>query len=276
MGARLGVEVTDTEGVNLIRLSGVIDEDNDLLEITKQVKRPTVLINTSDVERINSCGVRDWVTWLGELQRQGCTIFLLECSPAIMTQVNLVNNFVGNGIIASFYAPYFCSSCESDKMLLINVEDALKGLPFHAPTCRCDQCDHTMEFDDIESSYFGFLNTLTQPRIEASLDQVIKRLTRESKGTLRTRSTSMPLPSVATPSTPSAGSSSSSGASGIPPMPTIPSGNLKGLLTDVAYDKVGQQQQEHKGGIGKLLYLIVALLAAAIALLGYVVLRSGS
>ena len=29
--------------------------------------------------------------------------------------------------------------------------------PFKAPTCRCDECDGPMDFDDMEDSYFAFL-----------------------------------------------------------------------------------------------------------------------
>jgi anti-anti-sigma regulatory factor len=261
MGARLNIEIKDVdEATTFVRLSGVIDEDNELGQISSKVKpESTVIVDTSDIQRINSCGVRDWVTWLGQLNGKACKLFFLECSPAIMTQVNLVNNFLNKGQIITFYAPYFCSSCEADKMLLINVDQALKSESYQAPVCRCDQCDHTMEFDDIESSYFAFLNTIKPPQMTPKLLDQIKEISQASQGQLRTRSTSMPMPSLS--STPS-----------VPSMPTTPSArNLKGLLTDVPSS---QGTATPSVGVGKILYVIVGLLAAAIGLLAYVVLRA--
>ncbi len=87
MGSRLAVDVKETDEISHIRLSGVIDEDNDFSEISNRITKKVVAINTADVDRINSCGVRDWVTWHSELNKRGATIYLVECSPAIMTQV---------------------------------------------------------------------------------------------------------------------------------------------------------------------------------------------
>ncbi len=267
MGARLVVDVKETDEIAYVRLSGIIDEDNDLAEITQRLTKNAVVINTADVDRINSCGVRDWVNWLGDLEKTGDKCYFAECSPAIMAQVNLVNNFVGTGQILSFYAPYFCSACDTDKMLLIEVGQALKSVPFSAPTCRCDQCDHTMEFDDIESSYFAFLTTVSSEQLNAGLAEAIKKYSTDADGKLRARSSSMPV--VASGTTPS-------GSGSFPSLATTPSSkDLKGLLTDsISMDHVKYTQPESNPATNKILYLIIGLLALAIGLLGYVVIRS--
>lgn len=266
MGARLVVDVNETDDLSYVRLSGIIDEDNDLAEVTQRISKNLVVINTADVDRINSCGVRDWVNWLGELEKKGGKCFFAECSPAIMAQVNLVNNFVGSGQIISFYSPYFCSACDTDKMLLIAVNEALQSMPFRAPTCRCDQCDHTMEFDDIESSYFAFLSNVKNAPLEAALVEGIKRFSTDMDGKLRARSSSMPV----VPST----SSSASGS--FPSLGTTPSSrDLKGLLTDsISLEQVKYTAPKASSSTNKILYLIIGLLAIAIGLLGYVVIRS--
>ncbi len=162
MGNRLKIASTvRPHEISYVNVSGVIDEDNDLAEATSRIKRPMVAINTADVQRINSCGVRDWVNWLVEMEKAGKSIYLVACPPVIMAQVNLVNNFVGAGSIVNFYCPYFCSKCDGVRvLLLIDVEEALRNLPFKAPTCRCTNCDFPMEFDEIESSYFAFLEQM--------------------------------------------------------------------------------------------------------------------
>ncbi|MCB9557839.1 MAG: hypothetical protein H6707_17135 [Deltaproteobacteria bacterium] len=269
MSARLNIEIQELEEATLVKMSGVIDEDNELAQTVDRIKGPTVLVNAADVERINSCGIRDWVTWLGTIEDKAPTLYFLGCSPAIMTQVNLVNNFTGHGRIFNFYAPYFCSNCESDKMLLIDISTALRSKPFAAPTCRCNSCDHTMEFDDIESSYFAFLNTTEDASVDPKLSAVMTEITQSEQQQLRTRSMSMPMPSLSTSSFPS--------------MPTTPSSkDLQGLLTEVSelspggVSSVDAMPAGARAGGSKniLLYLIVGLLVAAVGLLAYAVLRT--
>jgi len=82
---------------------------------------------------------------------------LVECSPAIVAQINLVNNFTGNGVVKSFYVPYFCPECDEEKVLLVEASD-MGPPPHEPPTCRCDECDLVMDFDDMPDSYFAFLS----------------------------------------------------------------------------------------------------------------------
>jgi hypothetical protein len=145
------------DGFSILRLSGVIDEDNELGTLAGALTG-NVVINTGEVERINSCGVRDWVNWL-QRGLPGSSILLVDCSPAIVAQINLVNNFTGDALVKSFYAPYFCPKCDLEKVLLVEATDLEGQRPVRAPACRCDECDGPMDFDDIEDSYFAFLSS---------------------------------------------------------------------------------------------------------------------
>ncbi len=271
MSSRLVVDVSEKEDTTYVRLSGIINEDNDLAEFTKKINKRQVIINTADVDRINSCGVRDWVTWLNELEKKNADIFLVECSPAIMTQVNLVNNFVGSGSIVSFYAPYFCAACDTDKMLLIETEEAQKQMPFRPPACRCNQCDHTMEFDDIENSYFAFLSTLKKKNVTPEVTATIKQFSDESNssGKLRARTSSIPIQT-----SPSGNSATTSNT--VQTTPTTPSYmDLKGLLSEsVSFPPPQYTTSEPSSSTNKILFFIIGLLVVAIGLLGYVVIRA--
>lgn len=265
MGSRLIVEVKETDKVSYVRLSGVVDEDNDLGELVSRITtKPSVVINTADIDRINSCGVRDWVTWLKTVHEKGTVPWLIECSPAIMTQVNLVNNFVGAGTILSFYAPYFCSACETDKMLLIDVEQALATTPFRAPICRCDQCDHQMEFDDIETSYFAFLGHTQRRRVESSVLESIRRFSSERDSRLRARSSSIAIATT--------GPGPHTQSSVVSPL--TPDSSLKGLLTESVTFTPAKSAAVPAAPNNKLLFVILGLLVTAIGLLAYVIFRS--
>ncbi|MFT3696336.1 MAG: hypothetical protein QM831_24565 [Kofleriaceae bacterium] len=143
--------------VSYVKLGGVIDEDNELGELVDKIPNGTAVIDLGEIERINSCGVRDWVNWLSKLETNGTRSVLVECSPAIVAQINLVNNFTGSGVVKSFYVPYFCPECDEEKVLLVEASD-MGPPPHEPPTCRCDECDLVMDFDDMPDSYFAFLS----------------------------------------------------------------------------------------------------------------------
>jgi len=177
MNPKFQASVQQREDVTYVKLSGVIDEDNELNTLADKLGTGTAVIDVSEIERINSCGVRDWVNWLAKAEKGGAKIVLVECSPAIVAQINLVNNFTGNGVVKSFYAPYFCPNCDLEKVLLVETRDMAGTQPFKAPSCRCDECDGPMDFDDMEESYFAFLANTKKIVTDARVDSVINEFT---------------------------------------------------------------------------------------------------
>jgi anti-anti-sigma regulatory factor len=154
---KFNATIQHRDDVSYVKLAGVIDEDNELANIVERIPRGTAVIDLGEIERINSCGVRDWVNWLSRLEAQGTRAILVECSPAIVAQINLVNNFTGTGVVKSFFVPYFCPECDEEKVLLVETSD-MGPPPHEPPMCRCDECDLVMDFDDMPDSYFAFLS----------------------------------------------------------------------------------------------------------------------
>ncbi|MBA3822186.1 MAG: hypothetical protein H0X17_25095, partial [Deltaproteobacteria bacterium] len=157
MSQKFQAAVQHRGDMSYVKLGGVIDEDNELGELVDKIPTGTAVIDLGEVERINSCGVRDWVNWLSKLETNGTRSVLVECSPSIVAQINLVNNFTGSGVVKSFYVPYFCPECDEEKVLLVEAAD-MGPPPHEPPTCRCDECDLVMDFDDMPDSYFAFLS----------------------------------------------------------------------------------------------------------------------
>jgi anti-anti-sigma factor len=187
MNPKFHAAVHQREDVTYVKLGGVIDEDNELTDLTDRIPAGTAVIDLGEIERINSCGVRDWVNWLTKVERNGGRVVLVECSPAIVSQINLVNNFTGQGVVKSFFAPYFCPNCDREKVLL--VEAGEMGPPPHrAPTCRCDECDGVMDFDDMEDSYFAFLGTAKKVNESARITAVVSEMSADNeKSKIRSR-----------------------------------------------------------------------------------------
>lgn len=239
MSQKFQAAVQHRGDVSFVKLGGVIDEDNELSDLVDKIPAGTAVIDLGEVERINSCGVRDWVNWLSKLEHNGTRSVLVECSPAIVAQINLVNNFTGNGVVKSFYVPYFCPECDEEKVLLVEAAD-MGPPPHEPPTCRCDECDLVMDFDDMPDSYFAFLATqrkLVEPdRINGAMRE-LGHGSDADHGRVRSRASqpnltpgskpSVPsLPSIQRTSTQPAHPSFQPGAapSGRHKMPSIPPG----------------------------------------------------
>ncbi len=219
MNPKFQATVHNREDVTYVKLSGVIDEDNELASLSEKIGSGTAVIDVSEIERINSCGVRDWVNWLGKVEKNGAKVVLVECSPAIVAQINLVNNFTGQGVVKSFYAPYFCPNCDLEKVLLVETRDVAGTSPFKAPSCRCDECDGPMDFDDMEESYFAFLSNAKKIVTDSRVDSVISEFT-PTDGDRKIRSRTGGTNPGSGP-----GSKSGSGvhSSSLPSIPSLPS-----------------------------------------------------
>jgi anti-anti-sigma regulatory factor len=217
MNRKFQAAITQKDDVCYVKLSGVIDEDNGLASLVDQIPTGTAVINVGEIERINSCGVRDWVNWLGKIEKNSASIILVECSPAIVAQINLVHNFTGGGAVRSFFAPYFCPACDLEKVLLIDAGELDGQATPSAPTCRCDECDGVMDFDDMEESYFAFLSSRRKPAQNAKVDAVLKEmLPTDGKGERKIRSR------VGITAVSGGGSQAASTPPSLPSVPSLP------------------------------------------------------
>ncbi len=228
MSQKFQAAVHHQDNVTYVKLSGVIDEDNELADLTDKIPSGTVIIDLGEVERINSCGVRDWVNWLSQVESNETKVVLVECSPAIVAQINLVNNFTRAGIVKSFYVPYFCPECDEEKVLL--VESADMGPPPHEPpVCRCDECEQVMDFDDMPDSYFAFLSNQKHMQQPEQISAVLSDFAGDSeKSKIRSRV---------------AGSMSIAGRSSLSSLPSVPSLPSMSLATNK-----GTSTSTHAGG----------------------------
>ncbi|MEO1273416.1 MAG: STAS domain-containing protein, partial [Myxococcota bacterium] len=184
MSDKFSAKLRSGSEYTFVQIQGVIDEDNQLGSLTKSVTtqdnhNKVLIIDLGDVSRINSCGVRDWVNWLTDVQHDGRDVVLIRCSPAIVGQANMVTNFCGDAIIHSFFAPYFIPSTEMSVDKLLYVSQFPEQGPIRAPNFVSEETGEPMEFDDFEESYFAFLSSIDRARISARVQELVQRASPE-------------------------------------------------------------------------------------------------
>jgi hypothetical protein len=152
----LSWRIKERPGFTTVEFTGEIDENADFGELRRRLKGP-VVFHLAEVRRINSCGVREWVNFVRDLP--GVTeLTFTHCSPAIVTQLNMIYNFRGAAKVRSFYAPYVCDACGHEDEKLLDVQNQFPNGPSKVPEYACEQCGAAMEFDDLPERYLSFLN----------------------------------------------------------------------------------------------------------------------
>ena len=149
--------VKDQRGdVLLVKLTGSIEENVDFATLIGSPNAQKMDLLLKEVPRINSVGVKAWIKYFQGLAAKGVQLRFLECSTAIVEQINLISNFTCGGTVESMYVPYCCASCNTELLGLFRTND-LKKIKFQVPDLKCSKCGGTASFDDIPEEYFGFL-----------------------------------------------------------------------------------------------------------------------
>jgi len=131
-------------------LQGLIDETCDLRGIYSTGGR--VRLDLGKVTQVNSGGVRIWIE--AHLNRNPeTTIVLKKCSPAVVSQINLVSIFSQHHEIESILGPYFCPKCKRESLQEMEVSALRDGkpLPF-----TCAECGTDLVFDELPDEYLNF------------------------------------------------------------------------------------------------------------------------
>ncbi len=143
-------------------IAGVIDEDHDfesvLADLTVKVLGDESLhIDLGGVVRINEAGAAGWNDFAEVISDRPLELVLVNCSPAVIAQLNRGRLHSTELSIESVILPYFCPECDQARMIGCRTEQLGKS-PLSPPVRRCDECDLVLQFDDDPKSYFKSLS----------------------------------------------------------------------------------------------------------------------
>jgi hypothetical protein len=138
-----------------VRLAGSVDEEADFKGLVTQLTASLrIRLDVGGVGRINSCGVREWINFIRAMPSKSA-VEIENCTPVLVSQLNMINNFVGSARVLSVQAPYVCPGCGKEESVVV---DVTAGKTVALAAVKCSSCQEEMEFDDLEDSYFAFLN----------------------------------------------------------------------------------------------------------------------
>jgi hypothetical protein len=116
---------------------------------------PFIAIDLENVTSINSCGVREWVSFIKGLSAQSKVSFE-EVSIAFMDQMNITMEMLGQGHVTSLRAPYYCPHCQVEvRGRIVSQKHRGALLAKKAPLLIHEVCGQELEFDALEESFFS-------------------------------------------------------------------------------------------------------------------------
>lgn len=158
---RMGVTInlTQKNDCDYVEYTGPINAESEVYLdqlIPKLGKK--ICFNFKQVESVNSCGVRSWINFMRELEKDDREIVFEECTSEIIMQINMIPNFMGTARIKSLYGSFVCDECGFEKVVLFKSGENLPKPPVdELPPVDCPQCSSLMELEELEEEYFAFL-----------------------------------------------------------------------------------------------------------------------
>lgn len=141
--------------VLVVKLTGSVEENVNFEQLIGAPPEE-LEVNSREIQRINSVGVKAWIKYFQTCQAKGTKLTFSECSTVIVEQMNLISNFTCGGSIKSVYVPFLCSQCQSELIGLFETAN-LKQIITKPMALKCSKCGGKAEFDDIAEEYFTFL-----------------------------------------------------------------------------------------------------------------------
>jgi len=152
---KLDVKMNKTGEKLNIQMIGTIDEDVDFNQFGLSGSHH-IEIDLSGIKSINSCGIREWIKWIGS--GAGSSITYSNCPKVIVDQINMVDGFLpSNAKVLSFYVPYYNDEVGTEKNILFRYGAEYKEGAVTPPAEVKDEQGQPMEMDVIETKYFKFI-----------------------------------------------------------------------------------------------------------------------
>ncbi|HEY3804202.1 MAG TPA: hypothetical protein VGL61_16410 [Kofleriaceae bacterium] len=155
---KLSIEKFADGPITCLKFAGTIDEAFDGKKLAAAVDSEALVLDLGGVKKISSFGIREWVDFMTAVAARTKQTVLIECSPKVVDQLNMVANFAGSGRVFSFYAPFRCDYCDSEHRVLLDVGKDFESIKAMKLAERpCPTCREAMYFDDDGSTYFAYI-----------------------------------------------------------------------------------------------------------------------
>ena len=133
----------------------MLNETADLKTLFDGLSGP-VNFNLSGIERANSIGIHRWISQIVKFTAANSTEVSFVSYP-LAIQANVIINLFGSAAVTSCLAPYYCGTCDADKLVVVT-KSQIQKLCGEIPNVKCPVCGGELAFDELPT-YFDFLKS---------------------------------------------------------------------------------------------------------------------
>jgi len=156
--AKLMVEKFADGAIACLKFAGTIDESFEGKKLGSTVSGDTLVLDLGGVKKISSFGIREWIDFVSTAGKLVRSMILIECTPKVVDQLNMVANFSGGGRVFSFYAPFRCDYCDSEHRVLLQIDRDHETIKTMKLADRpCPTCKESMYFDEDGATFFSYV-----------------------------------------------------------------------------------------------------------------------
>jgi hypothetical protein len=150
---RLSVFISGDERESTYRFEGALDESFDFSQVPL-LPSTVIHFQLEKIQSISSLGVRAWIEFVKTFSEVPRMEFH-QVPISVWDQATSVPSIFGNGVVVSFFAPFYCPHCSKEvSACVVALEHKSSLLLRRAPVIKHATCGHVMEFDAFEESYF--------------------------------------------------------------------------------------------------------------------------
>ena len=148
------VNTEDNGWLNLI-FTGELDENTNLLLLVGDLPKK-VCLKTRAITRINSVGLKHWMSYFQRAKESGVELRYVDCAPVITNHLHSILRHGGGGIVVSVIGPFRCEKCRHEFEVSISTPNIIAIKP-QITSQKCPMCKGPAVFDEIPQEYFQFL-----------------------------------------------------------------------------------------------------------------------
>jgi anti-anti-sigma regulatory factor len=168
---KLVIEKFADGDIACLKFVGTIDEGFEGKKLGMTAAADTLVLDLGGVKKISSFGIREWIDFVTIARKTSRQLILIECSPKVVDQLNMVANFAGGGRVFSFYAPFRCDYCDTEHRALLQVDrdhEAIKAMKLAERPCLA--CKESMYFDEDGATYFSYVFAQDRFQLEPAVE----------------------------------------------------------------------------------------------------------
>lgn len=138
--------VANEDAYTLVYLKGdLVNEIKATFEaIESSLVTRDIVFDCSELEKLNSIGVRHWMMFLDRIAKNH-TFTFRNCSESFIDTALMIPGFTRNNKIESFFTSFDCQGCTNEKSLLISFVDGRSVVP---SSVTCEKCGNKMAPDE--------------------------------------------------------------------------------------------------------------------------------